>query len=90
MGLLSNRSVVGNVYLLCPTAVVKSVKDEINSTLSKNDDVLAGGSVMPYNSGIIVRLLGDGASALRAAIFDVVRITRKAILNAEFSGIRKG
>jgi hypothetical protein len=26
---------------------------------------------------------------LRAAIFDVVRITRRSILNAEFSGIRK-
>src|SRR5918994_120709 len=90
LGLLNNRSVVGSVYLLCPTSAVKSIKDEINSTLTNNNDVLAGASIMPYNSGVIVRLLGDGASALRAAIFDVVRISRKAILNAEFSGIRKG
>jgi urease accessory protein len=90
LGVLNNRSVVGSVYLLCPTSYVKSIKDEINSNLSKNNNVMAGASILPYNSGMIVRLLGDGASAMRDAIFDVVRITRKAILNAEFSGIRKG
>jgi urease accessory protein len=90
LGILSDHAVVGSVYLLCPTSAVKSIKEEINSTLSLNKDVMGGASIMPYNSGMIVRLLGDGASALRAAIFDVVRITRKAVLNAEFSGIRKG
>jgi hypothetical protein len=70
--------------------VVKPIINEINSTLTSNNDVLAGASVMPYSSGMIVRLLGDGASALRAAIFDIIRISRKSILNAEFSGIRKG
>jgi len=90
LGILSDHTVVGSVYLLCPTSAVKSIKEEINSTLSLNKDVMSGASIMPYNSGMIVRLLGDGASALRAAIFDVVRITRKAILNAEFTGIRKG
>jgi urease accessory protein len=90
LGVLNDRSVIGSVYLLCPSSVVKPIKDEINSNLTSNNDVLAGASVMPYNSGMIVRLLGDGASALRAAIFDIIRISRKNILNAEFSGIRKG
>ncbi|MGH9965554.1 MAG: urease accessory protein UreD [Nitrososphaeraceae archaeon] len=90
LGILSDHTVVGSVYLLCPTSAVKSIKEEINSTLSLNSDVMAGASIMPYNSGMIVRMLGDGASALRAAIFETVRIIRKAILNAEFSGIRKG
>jgi urease accessory protein len=90
LGVLSDRSVVGSVYLLCPNTVVKSIKDDLNSILSNNTEVVSGASILPHNSGIIVRLLGDGASALRAAIFDVVRLTRKTILNAEFSGIRKG
>lgn len=90
LGVLNERTVVGSVYLLCPNTAVKSLKDELNSILSHNTEVVSGASILPYNSGIIVRLLGDGASALRAAIFEVVRITRKTILNAEFSGIRKG
>jgi urease accessory protein len=90
LGVLNDRSVVGSVYLLCPNTVAKSIKDDLNSILSNNTEVISGASILPYNSGLIVRLLGDGASAVRAAIFDVVRITRKTILNAEFSGIRKG
>jgi urease accessory protein len=90
LGVLSNRSVVGSVYVLCPTSAVKSIRDELNSTLPNHRDITSGASILPFDSGIIVRLLGDGASALRAAIFEVVRITRKTILNAEFSGIRKG
>lgn len=90
LGVLSNRTVVGSVYVLCPTSAVKSIRDELNSTLSNHTDIISGASILPFDSGIIVRLLGDGASALRAAIFEVVRITRKTILNAEFSGIRKG
>jgi urease accessory protein len=89
-GVLSNRSVVGNVYLLCPVSYVRSLKDQINSTLSMDEEIAGGASVLPYNSGLIVRLLGDRASQLRKAIFNVIRITRKTILNAEFSGIRKG
>ncbi|HZD36657.1 MAG TPA: urease accessory protein UreD [Nitrososphaeraceae archaeon] len=90
LGVLGNYTVVGNVYLLCPIAHVKSIKDEVNSALSQDKEVLGGASVLPYSSGLIVRLLGDGASQLRNAIFEVVRITRRTILNAEFSGIRKG
>ena len=73
----------------CSNTVVKSTKDDLNSILSNNTEVVSGASIMPYNSGIIVRLLGDAASALRAAIFDVVQLTRKTTLNAEFSRIRK-
>jgi urease accessory protein len=90
LGIFNESTVVGSVYLLCPNTVVKSIKDDLNSILSHNTEVVSGASILPYNSGIIVRLLGDGASAIRAAIFEVVRITRKTILNAEFSGIRKG
>ena len=90
LGVLNESTVVGSVYLLCPNKFVKSLKEEINASLSNNSDVSAGASVLPYGSGIIVRMLGNGASDIRAAIFEVVRITRRIILNAEFSRIRKG
>jgi urease accessory protein len=89
LGVLNAHSVVGSVYLLCPSRFIKSIKEQINSTLSNSYEVIVGASILPYDSGMIVRMLGNGASDLRAAIFDVVRITRRSILNAEFSGIRK-
>src|SRR5215218_5093097 len=42
------------------------------------------------NSSVLVRMLGSVASDLRNAMYEVIRITRKIILNASFSGIRKG
>ncbi len=78
------------VSYYCPNTVVKSIKDVPNSILSNNTEVVSGASILPCNSGIIVRLLGDGAKALRAAIFDVVLLTRKITPNTEFSRIRKG
>jgi urease accessory protein len=90
LGVLDDYTVVGSVYLLCPKKFVKSLKDELDSSLTQIDDVAAGASILPYDSGIIVRILGNGASAVRSAIFDVVRNTRRIILNAPFSGIRKG
>jgi urease accessory protein len=89
LGVLNAHPVVGSVYLLCPSRFIKSIKEQINSTLSNSYEVIVGASILPYDSGMIVRMLGNGASDLRAAIFDVVRITRRSILNAEFSGIRK-
>ena len=56
------------------------MKDQINSTLSLDEEIAGGASVLPYNSGLNVRLLGDRASQLRRAIFDVIRITNKIIL----------
>jgi urease accessory protein len=90
VGILDSHTVVGSVYLLCPSRFARSIKDEINSSLSNSSEIIAGASILPYNSGMIVRMLGNGASDLRAAIFEVVRIARKSLLNAEFSGIRKG
>jgi hypothetical protein len=75
--------VYGEVSYYCPNTVVKSIKDDLNSILSNNTEVVSGVSILPYNSGIIVRLLEDGARTLRAAIFDAVLLTRKAIPNAE-------
>jgi urease accessory protein len=82
--------VYGEVSYSCPNTVVKSIKDVLNSILSNNTEVVSGASILPYNSGIIVRLLRDGARALRAAIFDVVLLTRKITPNTELSRIRKG
>jgi hypothetical protein len=38
----------------------------------------------------MVRLLGPFAGDVRNVIYEIVRISRKVILNAEFSAIRKG
>lgn len=90
LGILGNHDVVGSMYILTKSKYVPQLKDEINSSLKKFTGISAGASVLPHNSGVMVRMLGTIASDLRSAIFEAIRITRKTVLNASFSGIRKG
>jgi len=90
VGILGTFDVVGSTYILTKTDYVKELKDEINSGLQKFTHFSGGASILPYNSGVIVRMLGNVASDLRNAIYEIIKITRKIILNASFSGMRKG
>jgi urease accessory protein len=90
LGILGTFDVVGSTYILTKADYVKELKDEINSGLHKFTHISGGASILPYNSGVIVRMLGNVASDLRNAIYEIIKITRRIILNASFSGIRKG
>ena len=90
VGILGTFDVVGSTYILTKADYVKELKDEINSGLQKFAHFSGGASIMPYNSGVIVRMLGNVASDLRNAIYEIIKITRRIILNASFSGMRKG
>lgn len=90
-GVMENYDTVGSMYVLTPRKYVHELNAEINSALSGfSPKLYAGATILPNDSGVIVRMLGDTFSTLRSAVFEVVRTTRKKILNAPFSGIRKG
>ncbi|UVS70582.1 urease accessory protein UreD [Nitrososphaera viennensis] len=89
-GVLENYDTVGSMYVLAPSKYVAELHDKINSALAGySKDLYAGASILPDNSGVIVRMLGDTANLLRNAVFEVVRVARRTILDAPFSGIRK-
>lgn len=92
-GILENHDVFGTAYVLTQADKVSELYEKISKEIESMafTGVISGGaSVLPDNSGVIVRLLGNTASDLRSAIFKVVRLARKVVLNAPFSGIRKG
>jgi urease accessory protein len=90
VGIMGTYDVVGSMYILTKTDYVKELRDEINSGLQKFTHISGGASILPHSSGVIVRMLGNVASDLRNAIYEIIKITRRIILNASFSGIRKG
>lgn len=90
VGIMGTYDVVGSMYILTKTDYVKELRDEINSGLRKFTHISGGASILPHSSGVIVRMLGNVASDLRNAIYEIIKITRRIILNASFSGIRKG
>jgi urease accessory protein len=90
IGILEHFDVVGTMYILTKLKYVREINDRINSLMEMSKNVSGGATILPYDSGVIVRLLGTSASNLRSVMHDVIRITRKIILNVSFSGIRKG
>ena len=88
-GVLANHEVVGNMYVLTKNKV-QEINKKVNDSLQSIPKVYAGATILPNNSGVGIRMLGNTASDLRYAIYEVVKIARKIILDAPFSGIRKG
>lgn len=89
-GVLENFDVVGTVYILAPANHIKELNRLINSMIESYSKVYGGATILPNSSGVMVRLLGPFASDVRDVIIEVTRITRKEILDAPFSRIRKG
>jgi len=89
-GILGNFDVIGNMYILTKTKYVSELDDEINSSLKKLTHISGGATILPRDSGIMMRMLGHVASDIRNAMYKIIEIVRRAVLNVSFSGIRKG
>jgi urease accessory protein len=88
LGILGTFNVFASVYILTMAKYVTELNEAINSSM-QNFKISGGATILPHNSGVLVRMLGSVASELRNAIYEIIKISRKIILNATFSGIRK-
>jgi urease accessory protein len=88
-GILADHDVVGNMYILTKNKL-QEINTRVNASLQSMPKVYAGATILPNNSGVGIRMLGNTASDLRYAIYEVVRMIRRIVLDAPFSGIRKG
>jgi urease accessory protein len=90
LGILGNFDVVGNMYILTKTKYVLELNNEINSKLQRFPQISGGATILPGDSGLLIRMLGYTAADIRIAMYEIISLTRKMILNVSFSGIRKG
>jgi urease accessory protein len=90
LGILDKFSVIGNMYILTKTKYVTELVTDINSVLQKFSNILGGATILPHDAGVMIRILGEIAHYIRTAMYEIIKIIRRVILNASFSGIRKG
>jgi len=65
------------------------MENTINEDIRNTDVVSVGTSILPDESGIIIRILGNKTNTVFDVIFKILEISRKKILGASFSKTRK-
>jgi len=88
-GILGEHSIVGTVYILTRKEDVMELENTINQAIRDRHKVSVGTSILPDESGIIIRILGTKTELVFDVVFKTVEISRKKILGASFSKIRK-
>ncbi len=88
-GILGEYSIVGTVYILTRKEDVIELENTINQTIRDRHEVSVGTSILPDESGIIIRILGNKTELVFDVVFKTVEISRKKILGASFSKTRK-
>lgn len=88
-GILGEYEIVGTVYILTKKEDVTTLENLIEEELKKFEKIAIGTSILPDESGIIIRILGNKTDNIFEGIFKIVEIVRKKILDAPFSKIRK-
>ena len=89
LGIFGNHTVLASIYIISKDNSILQIKEKINLILQNNAEVNGGCSMLPYDSGLVVRLLGNSSEEIKTTIYDVIRIVRKEILNISFSSVRK-
>ena len=88
-GILGEHRIVGTVYILTRKDDVIELENAINEGIRKINAVSAGTSILPDESGIIIRILGNRIDTVFDVISKILEISRKKILGVSFSKTRK-
>jgi urease accessory protein len=88
-GVIGEYQTVGTVFILTKKENVEELEMTINEKIIKTDTISAGTSILPDESGIILRILGNKTEDVSNLVFKTLEICRKKCLGSTFSKIRK-
>jgi len=88
-GVLGEYEIVGTVYILTRKDNINRLENNLNEYIKNLEGVSVGTSIIPDESGIIIRILGNKTDNVFNVIFKILEISRREILGVGFSKIRK-
>ena len=87
-GIFGDYQIVGTVYILTKNNLITELENIINKEIHFEHGFF-GTSILSYDLGIIVRILGKRTDDVFDIIFKILKLTRKNLLGHTFNGIRK-
>jgi urease accessory protein len=88
-GILEEFDILSNMYIITPSKYIGIISERISEDLIHYEKVVGGSSILPNDSGIALRILGNTIGNIKEVIHNILKICRHEIIGAEFSGIRK-
>lgn len=83
------QDVVASVYVMTQSRLTQELCRLVNAAIS-DMKIRGGTSVMPHNCGMMARMMGDHAGDLQQGATRIAEITRKLVLGAPYTKMRKG
>lgn len=88
-GVFGDFEIVSTVYILTRKENVSDLENSIIERIREIKGISFGTSILPNESGIIIRILANKTEKIFEMIFSTLEITRKKVLGASFSQMRK-
>jgi len=79
LAMFDDKTNITSVYILTKKHVTK-VNDMINELFSHTQNISGGSSILPNDSGISIRILGNSSEDQKTTIYEILKIIRKEIL----------
>ena len=77
--MFDDKTILTSVYLMTKKPVEK-INVQINELFSQLDEISGSSSMMPKNSGLSVRILGNSSEDQKITLYEILKIIRKEIL----------
>jgi len=78
--MFDGKTILTSVYLMTKKPV-KKINEMINKMFFQLNDVSGGSSMMPNESGLSIRILGNSSEDQKTIIYELLKIIRKEILS---------
>ena len=78
--MFGDKTILTSVYLMTKKPVEK-ISEMINEMFSQLSDMSGSSSMMPNNSGLSIRILGNSSEEQKTTIYEILKIIRKEILS---------
>ena len=78
--MFDGKTILTSVYLMTKKPVMK-INEMINKMFFQLNDVSGGSSMMPNESGLSIRILGNSSEDQKTIIYELLKIIRKEILS---------
>jgi hypothetical protein len=77
--MFDDKTILTSVYVLTKKHVTK-INDLVNEIFSNIQGISGGSSILPNDSGVSIRILGNSSEDQKITIYQILKIIRKEIL----------